>query len=204
MTLNDPRRHYSFQSTLLCTGTHDNGCWCLHPRFCGLCSSDVRGICILCLDFRTAFDKVSHDYLYNILSENGFDDTSVGIPHVLHKNASFSYDVNGVPIGALFDWMFGTIGMPVKRDNSIVLYIYSTQPLVDSLAETLEGLQITPTSSEVSVFVYADIMIILTSRQWQTHYTNVMQMPALNLPNHKPCHWADGTLELISWHSLRL
>lgn len=123
MTLNDPRWHYSFQSTLLCTGTHDNGCWCLHPRFCGLCSSDVRGICILCLDFRTAFDKVSHDYLYNILSENGFDDTSVGIPRVLYKNATFSYDVNGVPIGALFDWMFATIGMPVKRDHSIVLYI---------------------------------------------------------------------------------
>jgi len=33
----------------------------------------LRGISILSLDFPTAFDEVSHDYFYNILSENGFD-----------------------------------------------------------------------------------------------------------------------------------
>jgi hypothetical protein len=54
-----------------------------------------RRTCILSLDFRTAFDKISHDYWYNILSENGFDDTSVGIPRVLYKNAISSHDVNG-------------------------------------------------------------------------------------------------------------
>jgi len=54
-----------------------------------------RMICILSLYFQTAFDKVSHEYLYNILSEIGFDDNSVGIPRVLYKNATSSYDVNG-------------------------------------------------------------------------------------------------------------
>jgi hypothetical protein len=51
------------------------------------------GICFLSLDFRKAFD--SYDYLYNILSENGFNDTSVRIPHVLYKSATSNYDVNG-------------------------------------------------------------------------------------------------------------
>jgi hypothetical protein len=38
---------------------------------------------------------VSHDYMYHILSENGFDDTSVGILRALYKNAISRCDVNG-------------------------------------------------------------------------------------------------------------
>jgi hypothetical protein len=53
-----------------------------------------RGMCFLSPDFRKAFDKVSYDCLYNILSENVFNDTSVRIPRVLYKNATSSYDVN--------------------------------------------------------------------------------------------------------------
>jgi hypothetical protein len=38
---------------------------------------------------------VSHDYLYHILSENGFVDTSVGILRALYRDAISRCDVNG-------------------------------------------------------------------------------------------------------------
>jgi hypothetical protein len=41
-----------------------------------------RGIRILSLDFRSAFDKVSHDYMHNILSDF-FYGTLVRLPRAL-------------------------------------------------------------------------------------------------------------------------
>jgi hypothetical protein len=108
-------------------------------------------------------------------------------------------------IGSFLYWMFGMTGMPVKRDH----VCYSTQSLVDSLAETLEGLQITPTSSKVSVFTCADkITIILTSRQKEMHYavpmccrcysqTYKVKSPTIGQMEH--CPW-DQSLG----HSLRI
>ena len=95
MTSNDPWWHYQSQSTLLRTertikdaafGIRDIVAYAVQTQ---------RGICILSLDFRTAFDKASHDYLHNILREFYFDDTLVIMPCALYKNATSSYDVNG-------------------------------------------------------------------------------------------------------------
>lgn len=118
-----------------------------------------RAICILSLDFQTAFDNVSRIYFYHILSEHGFDDTSVKILRALYKNATSKCQVNG----------FVSQRFPIEcsvRQRSplcMIMHAIALNSLMASLAE-LEGLKIMPTSSKISVFAYADITIILTSR----------------------------------------
>ena len=61
-----------------------------------LAQSAIR---ILSLDFRTAFDNVLQEYLYDIFKEHGFDDTSTHILRVLYKNVTPRCEVNGLISG---------------------------------------------------------------------------------------------------------
>ena len=47
---------------------------------------------------------------------------------------------------------------------------------------------------------HSDIEAVMNS----LHLYQRAQVPVSTLPNHKLCHWADGTLKLIPWHSLRI
>jgi hypothetical protein len=52
-------------------------------------------ICILSLDFRTAFGNALHYYLCHIIIEHGFDDTSIKILCSPYKNVTSISGVNG-------------------------------------------------------------------------------------------------------------
>lgn len=52
-------------------------------------------ICILFLDFRTAFENVLHYYFCHIIIEHGFDDTSAKILWAPYKNVTSRIDMNG-------------------------------------------------------------------------------------------------------------
>jgi hypothetical protein len=80
------------------------------------------------------------DYFYHILSENGYEDTSVKILRVLYMNATSRYEVNGF-ISDRFPIEYSVRqGCPL----SIIMYVIVLNLLLTSLAEGLDGLKITP------------------------------------------------------------
>ena len=85
-----------------------------------------RAIRVLSLDFRTAFDKLSHDYLYIILNENGSDFTSVAILQALYKNGISRCDVNTFLLERFRIECSVRQGWPLSNDH----VRYSTQTLV--------------------------------------------------------------------------
>ena len=149
-------------------------------------------ISILSLDFRTAFVRLT--WLFVSYSRwKRFWWYPGGNPVGPIQECYLQMWREWVPIGAFSDWMFGTTAMPVKHDH----VCYSTQRIVDSLVETLERLQITPTSSKVSVFAFR-----VTSQSFWRRSSKKCTMPyqravgaSLNLPKWK-------ALPLGRWNSV--
>jgi hypothetical protein len=52
-------------------------------------------ICVLSLDFRDAFDKVSHRYLFVILKSYGISEWFIDRIRTMYDNASSSVHING-------------------------------------------------------------------------------------------------------------
>jgi hypothetical protein len=78
------------------------------------------------------------------------------------------------------------------------MYAIEFNPLLTRLAEGLQGLKVTPTSSKLSVFAYADdITIILASPADVVADKTALRLyqraadAVSTLPNPKPYHWAD-------------
>src|SRR5215510_10123054 len=86
----------------------------LHPsQYCGMASHNMldaiavirdtvaevemtrEPICILSLDFREAFDRVSHEYLYEVLATYGFDERFVSKIRLLYDAAVSTVQING-------------------------------------------------------------------------------------------------------------
>jgi len=85
----------------------------LHPhQFCGLQGNSVfeavavvreaiayaetakKPICIVSIDFSTAFDRISHEYLYKVLSSHGFDDLFIQRIKTFYGNATSEKHIN--------------------------------------------------------------------------------------------------------------
>jgi hypothetical protein len=54
-----------------------------------------KSLCILTLDFRDAFDRISHKYLFAILHRYGFSNSFVGRIRHMYTDASSMVQVNG-------------------------------------------------------------------------------------------------------------
>ena len=92
------------------------------------------------------------DYFYHILSENGYEDTSVKILRVLYMNATSRYEVNGF-ISDRFPIEYSVRqGCPL----SIIMYVIVLNLLLTSLAEGLDGLKITPVFKSMPMWQYHD------------------------------------------------
>jgi hypothetical protein len=92
-----------------------------------------------------------------------------------------------------------TLMSPVSHELlSMVMYVIEFNPLLTRLAEGLQGLKTTPTSSKLSVFAYADDITIILASPAEVEADRIAlrlyQRAAAavsNLPNPQPCHWAD-------------
>ena len=56
---------------------------------------------IMSIDFSAAFDKISHEYLYKILSTHGFYDLIIKRIKMLYDNATSEIQISGFRLGQI-------------------------------------------------------------------------------------------------------
>jgi hypothetical protein len=118
-----------------------------------------KALCVLALDFKNAFDRLSHEYLYTILNHYGLDNGFVDCIRRLYTDATSSVKVNGrlhgpfpIPSGV-------RQGCPL----SMVLYTLDLHPSLRLLEQQHPGISV-GRSTPVSVVAYADeVTLFLTS-----------------------------------------
>jgi hypothetical protein len=119
-----------------------------------------QALCVLSLDFKAAFDRISHTYLFELLERYGFD------PHLQHRirslylEAHASVSINGCRTSAIPIECGVRQGCPL----SMALFALALNPLLSMLAATLPGVSTGRKSAPVAAIAYADdVTVFLTS-----------------------------------------
>ena len=116
-------------------------------------------LCVISLDFKEAFDKISHSYLFSILQRYGFSNGFIdGIKHVCTDVTSV-IQVNGntsrpIPIHSSVRQ-----GCPL----SMVLFALCLNPLLHRLDQQLHGMRIQQSQRKTAIVAYADDVTILAT-----------------------------------------
>ena len=118
-----------------------------------------KPICIVSIDFSAAFDKISHEYLYKVLSKHGFDDTFIQQIKRLCDNATSEIQINSFRSGQIQIKRSVRQGCPF----SMLIYALCLNPLIQSLEKHLSGIKIGRRRTKTAVTAYADdVTIYLT------------------------------------------
>jgi hypothetical protein len=121
--------------------------------------STKKALCIVSLDFKAAFDKISHIYLYKMLQVYGFSERFQKRIKSLYEGATASVQINGhisspIPIKCSIRQ-----GCPL----SMQLYDLCLNPLLCMLDEKLNGIRLRHRSKKTTVVAYADDVTILVT-----------------------------------------
>ena len=123
--------------------------------------AEVSGtpLCILSIDFTEAFDRISHDYLFELLRKHGFSERFRQRLRNIYSNATSAIQINGfrskpIPINCAVRQ-----GCPL----SMVLYAFCLNPLLCTLDKHLTGLSMGRRHVRTSVIAYADDVTILVT-----------------------------------------
>jgi hypothetical protein len=118
-------------------------------------------LCILSLDFQQAFDKISHQYLYQILLRYGISSWFVDRIKALYENATASIQLNGVSTGQIpIQW-----AVRQRFPLSVVLYTLCIHPLLSMLNDSLRGIGTGRHSKGTKVLAYADDVTVFITNQ---------------------------------------
>ena len=116
-------------------------------------------ICILTIDFKDAFDKLSHEYLFHILREYGFSDTFCHRLRTTYANATSTLTINGNTTTPISIKSGVRQGCPL----SMILFSLCINPLLIKLDSMLQGISVRNNSTKTKVVAYADdVTIFLT------------------------------------------
>jgi hypothetical protein len=117
-------------------------------------------ICVLSLDFWHAFDRMSHHYLLQILTESGISQWFIDCIHALYEHATASVQINGALAGPIPIQSTIRQGCPL----SMALYTLSPHPLSRTQEGKLTGVKLGRRRHSISVVAYADdITVIVTN-----------------------------------------
>jgi len=113
--------------------------------------------CIVALDQEKAYDKIDHEYMWQILKKNGFPETFINRIKEMYKDAGKSVMVNGV-LPRQFKVKRGVHqGDPM----SCLLYNFAIEPLAESLRKsTLKGIEIKGMTRKLLVTLFADDTLV--------------------------------------------
>jgi hypothetical protein len=111
-----------------------------------------NALCILSLDFKAAFDNISHTYLFKMLKVYGFSERFQQRIKSMYEGATSSVQINGhisssVPIKCSIRQ-----GCPL----SMQLFVLCLNPLLCVLDEKLNGIRLRCRSKNTTVGAYAD------------------------------------------------
>jgi len=117
-------------------------------------------MCIVSIYFSAALDKISHEYLQEILGAHAFNVTFIQRIMRLYETASSEIQING----------FRSNLIPIKTSIrqgcplSMLLFVMCLNSLIQSLDKNLSGVKIGRQRAPTSVVAYADdVTIFLTS-----------------------------------------
>jgi len=96
-----------------------------------------RPLCVASLDFKQAFDRISHTYLLTVLRSHGFDAEFIECIRMMYENATSAIQVNGhistpIPIQC---------GVRQGCPLSMILFVLCLNPLLYHLDERLQGIR---------------------------------------------------------------
>ena len=116
-----------------------------------------KPLCVIAIDFQSAFERVSHRYLERVLHARGFDDPFLRRIMGLYRNASSEVQVNGFSSNCLPINCAIRQGCPLNT----LLYALCINPLLHKLKAALSGVQIRRRSPGTAIIAYADDVTIL-------------------------------------------
>ena len=119
-----------------------------------------ESVCLLTIDFKEAFDRISHSYLYTILREYGFSEEFCKQIQGLYANVTSTLNINGnrsqlIPIQSSVRQ-----GCPL----SMTLFALCLNPLLNTLEKKLTGVKIGRRGTKTMVITYADDVTIVVSK----------------------------------------
>jgi hypothetical protein len=119
------------------------------------------GICLVALDFASAFDKISHEYLFRPLESDDYGDHIVRMISSLYTEAYSPVYINGWPSMAFPIQCSVRQGCPL----SMVLFTLASNPLLVLLDRMLEVLKIGRRTVKFTSLAYADdVTVLVTSK----------------------------------------
>jgi hypothetical protein len=116
-------------------------------------------LCVLSIDFQGAFDNLSHEYLFEVLSKYGFSESFRKRIWNIYNNSTSSVQINGhrscpIPIKSSIRQ-----GCPL----SMILYAMCLNPLLCTLENSLQGLRLGRHRARTTAVAYADDVTILVT-----------------------------------------
>jgi hypothetical protein len=114
----------------------------------------------MALDFKQAFDNISHEYLFSILRNYGQTERFTNLICNLYREVTSTVQINGRLHGTIPIKCGVRQGCPLSN----VLYTLCLQPFLNMLAKRLTGIKTGREKEPVSVVAYADdVTLFLTS-----------------------------------------
>jgi hypothetical protein len=127
-------------------------------------------LCILSIDFKEAFNRIAHTYLYSVLECYGFCGCMIGNIRKLYDSATFVALING------------NLSQPVKIKSSIrqgcpmsmLLFALCLDPLIRKITEAISGCRPTSHRIKLAVVAYADDVVM--RGYLSRNYGNILEL----------------------------
>jgi len=119
-----------------------------------------KPLCIVSIDFNAIFDRISHEYLEEVLRMHGLGNPLLDRVMGMYRNASSEVQING------FRSRLFPIHSSVRQGCplSMQLFALCLNPLIHTLEEALTGIRLGRGSARVAAVEYAiDVSVFLTS-----------------------------------------
>ena len=134
-----------------------------------------KPICLLSIDFKDAFDKISHTYLFKILREYGISDQFCSRLQTLYADATTTLILNGHKSSPIRVQSGVRQGCPL----SILLFVLCINPLLINLDKKLKCVYIRHNSARTTAIAYADDITIIVTKPEEVDTINPLN-PELN------------------------
>ena len=111
-----------------------------------------KPICLLSIDFKEAFDKISHTFLFKVLRDYGIGDNFCSRLQNIYADATSTLTLNGhkwTPIKLLS-------GQRQRFPLSVLLFALCINPFLINLDKMLNGLYIRYSSTKMTAIAYND------------------------------------------------
>jgi hypothetical protein len=120
-----------------------------------------KPLCLLSLDFKASFDRISHRYLRETLKAHGFGEAFIRRIMGMYQNATSVLQINGFISGSFDIKRSIRQGCPL----SMILYVLCINPLIHKLEERITGIKLGGKGNGTSTITYADDVTILMTDQ---------------------------------------